>query len=106
MLALGDNCLAYNVVKSANMVYMDARDLQTSTTTPVADLGSFVSGLDGRMRLVETTVVLGQKKTWTTSFNQKTMECLGCEKHINKPAFPKRGSGIKGDLQTVWLTDQ
>jgi hypothetical protein len=30
---------------------LDAKDLQLATMVPVADLGSFVAGLDGRMRL-------------------------------------------------------
>jgi hypothetical protein len=62
--------------------------------------------LDGRMRIVEVDVMLGQKLTWTYSFNLRTAECIGCKEHVNDYPFPRRGSQVRGGRQAIWLADQ
>jgi hypothetical protein len=69
------------------------------------DLDSFVSSLDGRLRVAEVAINLGQKRTWSYSFNSKSMEC-DCSQHKNVVSFPRQGSGAKGGGVVIWLCDQ
>jgi hypothetical protein len=106
MAALGDNLLAYNAVKAANKAALAATDLRSKEKLPVPDPGDFTSGLDGRIRLVHLNVVLGQKKSWSYSFEPRSMMCIGCPNHLNTVSFPKRGSGARCGRQVIWLADQ
>jgi hypothetical protein len=105
MAVLGGESLAYNTIKKAGMQKTRAYSLFTGEQSTAVDLGSFVSSLDGRLRTAEVAVNLGQKRTWSYSFNSKTMEC-GCARHKNVVSFPRRGSGVKGSRQVIWLCDQ
>jgi hypothetical protein len=64
------------------------------------------SGVDDVTTGLELDVNLGQKMTWSTSFERRNMECIGCAQHLNTTAFQRRGTGGKGGLQAIWLTDQ
>jgi hypothetical protein len=94
------------VVKAANRAALSATDLRTKEKLPAADPGDFTSGLDGRMRLVHLNVVLGQKKSWSYSFEPRSMQCIGCRNHLNTISFPMRGSGARSGRQVIWLADQ
>jgi hypothetical protein len=86
---------------------LGVEDLYTEKRTPPPDMGSFTSGLDGRMRQVEIQIILGQKQTWTYSLDSKNMECRGCQQHNNMVAFPRRtGGGCRAGRQVIWLADQ
>jgi hypothetical protein len=104
--ALGDNLLAYNAVKAANRAALAAMYLRTNEKLPAPDPGNFISGLDGRMHLVHLNVVLGQKKSWSYSFDPRTMQCVSCIAHLNTISFPKRGNSARGGRQVIWLADQ
>jgi hypothetical protein len=106
MQTLGDDALAYNTIKKNRQQQHTTVDLKSGGTTPAADLGSMTAILDGRFRLVEREICLGQKQTWTYSFNTKTMECIGCKEHLNAQPFPRRGSNLRGGRQVIWLTDE
>jgi hypothetical protein len=103
---LGDDKLAYNVILAASKAALVAPDLSTKSKQAVADLGSIFSEADGRVKLADTQVVLGQKKTWTYGFDHTTFECLGCSQHHNRMYFPRRGSTARSGRQTIWLMDQ
>jgi hypothetical protein len=103
---LGDEKLAYNVILAASKSAMAAPDLAKHTKQMPANLGNIFSEADGRVKLSDIQVVLGQKKTWTYSFDHTTFECLGCSQHHNRLYFPRRGSTARGGRQTIWLTDQ
>jgi hypothetical protein len=105
LAALGGESLAYNTIKKAGMQKTRAYSLLTGEQTTAVDLGSFVLSLNRRLRTAEVAVNLGQKRTWSYSFNSKTMEC-GCAQHKNMISFPRRGSGVKGGRQVIWLCDQ
>jgi hypothetical protein len=104
--SLGDDKLSYNVIQTANKAVLAAPDLAKMTSQKPADMGTFFSEADGRVKLADIQVILGQKKTWTYSFDHTTFECLGCDQHHNRLYFPRRGSTAKGGRQTIWLTDQ
>jgi hypothetical protein len=104
--SLGEDGLAYKVVLSDNISNLAAIDLRTGRETPSPELGSMMAYQDGRMRCVDVEVNLGQKKNWSFSFGRRDMECLGCTNHQNVISFPKRGSGVRGSLQAIWLGDQ
>jgi hypothetical protein len=104
--SMGEDALPYSAVRKDNKKSLVAKDMRTQEEVEFPDLGSMTSLLDGRMRIIELDVNLGQKMTWSTSFERKNMECIGCTQHLNTTAFPRRGSGGKGGLQAIWLTDQ
>jgi hypothetical protein len=107
-VAMGDNLLPYQTVLKHSAGQLTAPDLQEGSDVAAPDLGSMVSECDGRMRLADINIVLGQKKNWTASFDITTgsMECLGCKNHHGPVDFPRRGSNVMGGRQTIWLTDQ
>jgi hypothetical protein len=86
---LGEDALAYNVIKKANEKKHRLKDLKTGQMSVIADGGSFLSALDGRMRQVEVSVILGQHESWTYSFRLRSMECIGCSNHFNYTPFPR-----------------
>jgi hypothetical protein len=104
--ALGEDALAYNVIRKANIKKHRLKDLKSGDFTYIADCGTFLSTLDGRMRIVEVAVILGQHESWTYSFRLRMMECIGCPLHVNHTPFPRRGTNIKGGRQAIWLSDQ
>jgi hypothetical protein len=104
--AIGDNMLAYNAVKTANTASLHTVDLKSRSKVPVDIGGDLVAGLDGRMRVVDLNVVLGQKKTWTYSFDGQTLLCKNCPQHGDVVNFPQRGFGGKGCRQVIFLADQ
>jgi hypothetical protein len=104
--SMGDDALPYSEVRKDNKKSLAAKDMRTQEEVEFPDLGSMTSLLDGRMRIIELNVNLGQKMTWSTCFERRNMECFGCNQHLNSTAFPRRGSGGKGGLQAIWLTDQ
>jgi hypothetical protein len=65
--SLGDDCLAYGVIKKANAKKHRLMDLKTGQFKYLPEMGSFVTLLDGRMRLADVQVILGQQQTWTYS---------------------------------------
>jgi hypothetical protein len=75
MSTLGGDALAYNTIKTAGLQKTKAISLKTGEETAPVDLGAFVSGLDGRLGIAEVNINLGQKRTWSYSFNTKSMEC-------------------------------
>jgi hypothetical protein len=103
---LKEDKLAYNVVLKASSGALSAPDLRTGADVAAPDTGSFYSEADGRITRTEVKVVLGQKKTWSNSLQTATFECLGCKKHVNWQAFPRKGSSTRSGLQTIWLGDQ
>jgi hypothetical protein len=104
--SLGEDYLAYTVIKKANAKNHRLIDLKTGKFSMLPELGSMITLLDGRMCLADVHVILGQNQTWTYSFMVKSMECIGCTAHINATPFPRRGSNVRGGRQMVWLTDQ
>jgi hypothetical protein len=96
---LGEEALAYNTIRMHRQQLLTSVDIRTGEKIPAADLGTMTTTLDGKFRLVEKNICLGQKQT-------KTMECIGCNAHPNVQSFPKRGSNIRGGRQVIWLTDQ
>jgi hypothetical protein len=104
--SLGEDYLAYTVIKKANANKHKLMDLKTGNFSKLPELGSMITQLDGRMCLADVHVVLGQNQTWTHSFMVRTMECIGCTAHLNYTPFPRRGSNVRGGRQLVWLTDQ
>jgi hypothetical protein len=103
---LGDDLLPYKVILTASKAQLAAPDLRDKAKKCPEDLGTIFSEADGRVKLTDIKVVLGQKKTWTFSFDSSTFECLGCQQHHNHLYFPRRGSGGRGSRQTIWLSDQ
>jgi hypothetical protein len=104
---LGEDQLAYNVIKKAGKTTLSAPDLRNQgNLQPPAEMGSFFSEADGRIKMASVKVVLGQKKTWSFSFDSNSFECLGCTQHHGRLYFPRRGSGGRGGRQTIWLCDQ
>jgi hypothetical protein len=101
-----DDILQYRAVNNVSARIMEAVDLRTGKTTPGPDLGSMLTSLDGRMRIVDLEVNLGQKMTWTNSISRRTMECIRCSKHFNVTSFPRKGTGGRGGLQAVWLCNR
>jgi hypothetical protein len=85
-----------------------APDLREGSEVAAPDLGSMVSECDGRMRLADINIVLGQKKSWSASFDITTgsMDCLGCTNHHGRINFPRRGTNVRGGRQTIWLTEK
>jgi hypothetical protein len=104
--SMSDDILQYRAVNNEKARIMEVTDLRTGETKPGPDLGSMLTSLDGRMRIVDLEVNLGQKMVWTYSISRRTMECIGCSKHFNVISFPRRGTGGRGGLQAVWLCDQ
>jgi hypothetical protein len=104
--ALGEDNLAYEAIKKANLKKHRLKDLKTGDMMTISDKSSMITTLDGRMRIVEVDVMLGQKLTWTYSFSLRTAECIGCKQHVNVTPFPRRGSQIRGGRQAIWLSDQ
>jgi hypothetical protein len=103
---LGEDLLPYKVILTASKAQLAAPDLRDKVKKCPEDLGTIFSEADGRVKLTEIKVVLGQKKTWTFSFDSSSFECLGCQQHHNHLYFPRRGSGGRGSRQTIWLSDQ
>jgi hypothetical protein len=103
---LGADALPYKVVSAAGRSQLAAPDLKDKTKRSPDDSSTIFSEADGRIKLADIKVVLGQKKTWTYSFDSNTFECLGCEQHHNLLYFPRRGSIGRGARQTIWLADQ
>jgi hypothetical protein len=106
METLGEDALAYNAIKHHRMQQLTTVDLRSTDILPAEDLGTMTAILDGRFRQVEREISLGQKQTWTFSFNTKMMECIGCREHTNAQPFPRRGCNIRGGRQVIWLADQ
>jgi hypothetical protein len=104
LASLGGESLAYNTIKKTGIQKTRVISLLTGEQTTAVDLGSFVSSLDVRLRIAEVAINLGQKRTWSYSFNSKSMEC-DCAQHKNVISFPRRGSGAKGGRQVIWLCD-
>jgi hypothetical protein len=104
--SLGEDALAYNMIRKANEKKHRQKDLKSGEMSYIADCGTFLSTLDGRMRIVEASVILGQQESWTYRFRLRTMECIGCPLHVNYTPFPRRGTNVKGGRQAIWLTDQ
>jgi hypothetical protein len=102
--ALGEDNLAYDVINKANAKKHRLKDLKTGAMMNITDTSSMLTILDGRMRIVELDVLLGQKLTWMYSFRLRTAECIGCKQHINTTPYPRRGSQ-RGGRQAIWLTD-
>jgi hypothetical protein len=67
--------------------------------------GAMVDRLDGRVRLTQLDVNLGQKQAWTYSLDVKIMECIGCKQHFNQQPFPRRGTNVRGCRQAIWVSD-
>jgi hypothetical protein len=105
MESLGEEALAYNTIKRQRQQQKPILNLNSGNMEPAADTGSMTTILDGRFRLVERYISLGQKQSWTYSFCAKTLECIGCKNHVNAQHFPRRGSNQKGVRQVIWLTD-
>jgi hypothetical protein len=103
---LGEDALPYNTIRKCRLQQHSTADIRTGDRIPAADLGTMTTTLDGRLRLAEKDISLGQNQAWTYSFNRKTMECIGCRAHFNYQSFPKRGSNVRGGRQVIWLTDQ
>jgi hypothetical protein len=104
---LGEEQLAYKVINKASIASLSAQDLRHKPEKlPPAELGTFFSEADGRIKLASVKVILGQKKTWSYSFDCNSFECLGCTQHHGRLYFPRRGSGGRGGRQTIWLCDQ
>jgi hypothetical protein len=57
---LGGDALAYNTIKKAGLQKTSAISLRTGEETAAIELGAFVSGLDGRLRIAEASVNLGK----------------------------------------------
>jgi hypothetical protein len=106
MEALGSDALAYNSIKKQRQQQRPILNLSSGEREQVADTGSMTTILDGRLRLVERNISLGQKQSWTYSFCTRNSECIGCRKHINYQHFPRRGSNSRGERQVIWLTDE
>jgi hypothetical protein len=106
MESLGGEALAYNSIKKQKQQQRLILNLNSGKRDHVADTGSMTKILDGRFRLVEKNISLGQKQTWTFSFCTKNAECIGCRSHINVQHFPRRGSNSRGERQIIWLTDE
>jgi lysophospholipase L1-like esterase len=106
MESLGDDALAYNTIRKYKQQQHCILDIKTGEKTATADMGTMTTTLDGRLRLVEKDICLGQNQAWTYSLNMKSMECIGCRAHINYQPFPRRGSNVRGGRQVIWLTDQ
>jgi hypothetical protein len=103
---LGDDALAYNTIRKFRQQQHTILDIRTGERVPIADMETMTTTLDGRLRLAEKDICLGQNQTWTYSLNMKSMECIGCRAHVNSQSFPRRGSNVKGGRQDIWLTDQ
>jgi hypothetical protein len=104
--AFGEDGLAYNTIRTQNKTKLTVTDLKSAEKQVLTSPGAMVDLLDGRLRLANIEVILGQKQAWTYSMDLKTMECVGCSKHFNQLPFPRRGSQVRGSRQAVWLTDQ
>jgi hypothetical protein len=104
--SLGEDALAYNVIKKVNEKKHRLKDLKTGQMLTITNGSTLLSALDGRMRQAEVSVILGQHETWTYSFSLRSLECIGCSQHINYSPFPRRGSQVRGGRQAIWLTDQ
>jgi hypothetical protein len=90
--SFGREILTYNVIRKHNATKHNMKDLATGAEVTAADTGTLLFTVDGRMRLVEKDINLGQKQTWSLSFNLRNMECIGCAAHTNWQPFPQRGS--------------
>jgi hypothetical protein len=106
MASLGEDALAYGTIRKHNLTKNTAVNIITGSKVEIPAAGCILALCDGRMRLADVAVVLGQKQTWSYSFCLRTMECIGCSQHANSQPFPLRGSNCRGGRQLIWATDQ
>jgi hypothetical protein len=103
--SFGEDALAYDTIRSHNKTKFKHTDLVSGEVKTTSSAGAMVDRLDGRVRLAQLDVNLGQKQAWTYSLDVKIMEFIGCKSHFNQQPFPRRGSSIRGCRQAIWVTD-